>query len=122
MVSWNWSKQLTFSKILAFYEFYVIFWKPQLTLFTNIHQAFLNHWPRFFNNLKIQFFQNLNFSGISGSFFSDCFPEFRYSYSSGISESEFFPKLLWENSAILTFLEIWIFLEVYLLLVLNILE
>ena len=72
-------------------------------------RAFLNHWPRFFNNLKIQFFQNLNFSGILGSFFSDCFSESRYSYSSGISESEFFPKLLWENSVILTFLEIWIF-------------
>ena len=44
LVSWNWSKQSTFSQILAFYELYVIFWKPQLTLFTNIHRAFLNRW------------------------------------------------------------------------------
>ena len=43
LVSWNWSKTITFSQILAFYELYVIFWKLQLTLFTNIHRAFPNH-------------------------------------------------------------------------------
>ena len=40
LVSWNWSKNITFSQILALYELYVILWKPQ----SFRHRAFLNQW------------------------------------------------------------------------------